>query len=185
MSYTAARVRIGRIVEHLGDADGVDGAGDPESASGSTSLANPVSMPVVKNDTPPARAASRSGSVNAGSTASGYTKGTTEHDTTFLPALRIDTMSSTASSGRRLAVGCVDHHFGFTAEQCGRVGGRDHADRVDAAQFPGISSCLCVAVHDQVRQLQFGVIDHPPQGNHTHRTGSPDRHSYDHRSSKY
>src|ERR1700759_5793860 len=75
----------------------------PESTSGSTSLANPESMPVVKNDTPPSSAACRSGSVNAASTASGYTSGTTEHDTTFFPARKMDTMSSTASSGRKLA----------------------------------------------------------------------------------
>jgi len=78
----------------------------PERATGSASLAKPESMPVVKNDTPPASAAARKGSVNAarsGSGASGKTSGTTEHDTTFFPARRIDTMSSTASSGRRLA----------------------------------------------------------------------------------
>jgi hypothetical protein len=40
-------------------------------ASGRTSLANPESIPVVKNDTPPAVAAARSGSVNAASTPSG------------------------------------------------------------------------------------------------------------------
>nr|QNR39109.1 hypothetical protein BJP76_22485 [Mycobacterium avium subsp. hominissuis] len=60
-------------------------------------------MPVVKKDTCPSSAAARSGSVKALSTASGKTSGTTEHDTTFFPARRIDTMSSTASSGRRLA----------------------------------------------------------------------------------
>jgi hypothetical protein len=75
----------------------------PESASGSTTLAKPVSIPVVKNDTLPASAALRNGSVKAASTAMGYANGTMEHDTTFLPALRIDTMSLTASSGRRFA----------------------------------------------------------------------------------
>ena len=58
---------------------------------------------MVKNEAPPAAAASRSGAVNAASTPSGYTSGTTEHDTTFLPARRIDTMSAIASPGRRLA----------------------------------------------------------------------------------
>jgi len=62
----------------------------------------------------------------------------------------------------------VDHHVGATSEQHRRIGGRDDADRVDAAQLAGISSCLHVAVHDQVHQLQFGVIDHAPQRDHAH-----------------
>ena len=55
------------------------------SSSGSTSFAQPGSMPDVKHDTPAAAHASSSGLRIAGSRCSGQIAATTELDTTFLP----------------------------------------------------------------------------------------------------
>jgi hypothetical protein len=76
----------------------------PLRVSGSRSLAKPGSMPEVKNEDPPVRHASSSCSRRLGMKDFGCTSGTTELDTTFLPAARMRQMSWIASNGRRSAV---------------------------------------------------------------------------------
>ena len=76
----------------------------PVSNSGSTSFANPGSMPEVKKDDLPLAHASSSGAVKSGSAPAGWTSGTSELDTTFFPDARIADMSCSASTGRRSPV---------------------------------------------------------------------------------
>ena len=76
----------------------------PVSKSGRTSFAKPGSMPEVKNEALPARQASSSCSRRLGRNDFGWTSGTTELDTTFLPEARMRQMSVIASKGRRSAV---------------------------------------------------------------------------------
>src|SRR6266566_4025713 len=80
----------------------------PRNANGMRSLANPGSMPDVRNETPPALHAASSGSVYRGGAEGGYTSGTTDVETTLVPASRMRAMSATASSGRRSPVAVYD-----------------------------------------------------------------------------
>src|SRR6266511_2124011 len=77
---------------------------DPGFANGMRSLANPGSMPDVKHETSPALHALSSSSVYRRGADGGYTSGTTDVATTFVPASRMPAMSATASSGRRSPV---------------------------------------------------------------------------------
>src|SRR6185437_9440576 len=129
-------------------------------------------MPVVKNDAPPAAAAARSDAVNPAATPSGYTNGTTEHDTTFLPARRIDTMSSIASAGRRLAAAA---YTTTSASPASRAAGSCvvmtpvfAAPHNSPASRPAFAS-LC----NHVDELQMRVVDHPAQGDQPHRPWPP------------
>src|SRR5215216_4161870 len=61
-------------------------------------------MPDVKHETPAALHAVSSGSVYRRGAEGGYTSGTTDVDTTLVPASRMRAMSATASSGRKSPV---------------------------------------------------------------------------------
>lgn len=77
----------------------------PVTASGSTSLAKPGSMPLTKIDAPPAAAASRTGSdISGGTTPSGNWRNTGLLETTFTPARRMRHRSSIASMIRTSAI---------------------------------------------------------------------------------
>src|SRR5437764_6181123 len=65
-------------------------------------------MPDVRHDTAPALQAASSGSVYREGAEGGYTSGTTDVETTLVPASRMRAMSATASSGRRSPVAVYD-----------------------------------------------------------------------------
>src|SRR5947199_2390524 len=80
----------------------------PRNVNGIRSLANPGSMPDVKKETPPALHAASSGSVYRGGAEGGYTSGTTDVETTLVPASRMRAISATAASARRSPVAVYD-----------------------------------------------------------------------------
>ena len=117
----------------------------PMSVMGSRSLANPGSMPDVKHDVPPSRqAASRRSTIccTASSPPRGWTSGTIDVDTTFIPAARMRQMSSSASSGPEVGGRGVADALGVGGEQRVDVVGRGHADRVEVGELAGVAPDL-------------------------------------------
>lgn len=77
----------------------------PVSASGSTSLANPGSMPLTKIEALPAAAAARTGpDISGGTTPSGNCRKTGLLETTLAPVRRMRARSSRASMMRTSAI---------------------------------------------------------------------------------
>ena len=172
-------VRVGGVVEHLGHPYRLDDPRDArkhqrQNVIGEAGVdAGGEERHTAVQCGPPQRIGERA---RSGSGASGNTSGTTEHDTTFFPARRIDTMSSTASSGRRLAPAAYTTTSASPAEHRRRVLRGHHPDRRDPAQLSGVATGFGVAVHDDIDQFQLRVVDHPAQGDHTHGTRPPDPH---------
>ena len=172
-------VRVGGVVEHLGHPHRLD---DPRH-SGKHKRQNVVGEagvdaggeerhPAVQCGLPQRLGERRDFRPGA----SGNTNGTNEHDTTFLPARRIDTMSSTASSGRRLAPAA---YTTTSASPASSAAGSCVATTPTGAiphSFSRVATGFGIAVHDDVDQFQLRVVDHPAQGDYAHGARTPNSH---------